>query len=84
MAQLYIEVIANALSDYHRNVLVGDYNYLSDNGAVSLKQFYTALAWQGLKNNNVQAYTDLSTQEKQILEDTFNQYYPATTSNCPD
>lgn len=64
--------------------MTGDYNFLSNNGTISLEPFYTALAWRGLKNHNVQAYLDLSTQEKQILEDTLNQYYPATTFNCPD
>ena len=84
MAQLYVDIMANALANYHRNVLVGDYNYLTNDGAISLDAFYRALAWNGLKDHNVQAYLDLSQTEKDVIADSLQQYYHATTSNCPN
>jgi len=84
MAQLYVDVIANALSDYHQNILTEDYEYLSDNGNISLEGFYRGLAWLGLKNHNVQAYIDLSQNEKDALNDAVSQYYHTSTTTCPN
>lgn len=84
MADLYIDILTQALADYHQNVLVGDYNYLSNNGEIDLTDFYEGLAWQGLKENNVQAYLDLPQERKDAIEAAINQYFHATTTNCPD
>jgi len=84
MAELYVDILANALSDYHRNILVGDYNYLTDNGSISLDSFYKALAWNGLRHHNIQAYLELSQEEKDGIEIALSQYYHSTTANCPN
>lgn len=84
MALLYIDVLKNALADFHQNVLVGDYNYLTNNGSIALDDFYEALAWQGLKNHDVQAYLDLSQSRKDEIQNALTQYYHSTTSFCPN
>ncbi|MCL5247542.1 hypothetical protein M4I21_17100, partial [Cellulophaga sp. 20_2_10] len=84
MAELYVNSIRDALKGFHENVLVGDYNYLTNNGANPLPDnFYEALAWQGLKEHNVKAYTDLSNSKKTELTNSLNEYYHSTTKNCP-
>lgn len=87
MADLYINQMRDALKSYHKNVLVGDYNYLTDNGNGTNPiddNFYEALAWEGLKDKGVQAYTNLSETKKQNLETSLEQYYHSTTRNCPN
>ncbi|MFC4221730.1 hypothetical protein [Flagellimonas marina] len=85
MAESYINTIKDALKGFHKNVLEGDYNYLTNNGANPLPDsFYEALAWQGLKQNNVKAYTDLSDARKAELTNSLNAYYHSTTKNCPN
>ena len=62
---------------------MGDYNYLTNNGTNPLpNSFYEALAWQGLKDANVKAYTDLSTPKKTELTNSLNTHYHSTTKNC--
>ena len=85
MAELYVNSMTNALKDFHKNVLTGDYNYLTNNGTNPLSNsFYEALAWQGLKDDNVKAYTDLSSLEKTALANALNAHYHSTTKNCPN
>ncbi|MEY8781675.1 hypothetical protein AB9K32_14685 [Allomuricauda sp. XS_ASV26] len=85
MAELYVNSMKNALKDFHKNVLDGDYNYLTNNGINPLPDsFYEALAWQGLKQHNVKAYTDLSDSRKTELTNSLNTYYHSTTKNCPN
>ena len=85
MADLYINSIRDALKSFHENVLVGDYNYLTNNGTNPLpNSFYEALAWQGLKDTNVKAYTDLPDTKKTELTNSLNSYYHSTTKNCPN
>ncbi len=85
MADLYIHQMKDALKSYHKNVLVGDYNYLTDNGTNPIDDnFYEALAWQGLKGQGVQAYIDLSDAKKLALQNSLNQHYHTTTKNCPN
>ncbi|CAA0232870.1 conserved exported hypothetical protein [Tenacibaculum maritimum] len=83
MAELYVNSIRDALKSFHKSVLVGDYNYLTNNGINPLPDnFYEALAWQGLKEHNVQAYTDLSSSKKTELTNALNTHYHSTTKNC--
>lgn len=85
MADLYVFSIRDALKDFHKNVLTDDYNYLTNNGAIPLPDtFYEALAWQGLKEDNVQAYNDLLGPKKTELTNSLNLYYHSTTKNCPN
>jgi hypothetical protein len=85
MADLYVGEMTNALKDFHKYALVADYNYLTDNGANPLPDsFYEALAWEGLRQHDVKAYTDLSDDKKKELNDSLELYYPTTTANCPN
>ena len=84
MAELYVTSMMNTLKSFHKNVLVRDYNYLTNNGRNPLPDdFYEALAWQGLKDHNVKAYIDLSNSKKTNLTNALNTYYHSTTKNCP-
>ena len=84
MAKLYINSISEALKSFHKNILVGDYDYLTDKGVNPLPDsFYEAIAWQGLKEHGVKAYIDLSNTKKKELTDSLNKYYHITTKNCP-
>ncbi|WP_417784760.1 hypothetical protein [Tenacibaculum sp.] len=84
MAKLYVNSMRDALKSFHKNVLVGDYNHLTDNGTNPLPDnFYEALAWQGLKDHNVEAYSDLTDAKKIALTNALNTYYHSTTKNCP-
>lgn len=60
----------------------GDYNYLFNNGQHDLDAFYKAIAWQGLKNQNVQAWIDLPQNQKDEIDQAYQQYIFATTHNC--
>ena len=85
MADLYVNSMRDALKRYHKNVLIGDYNYLTDNGTNPIDDnFYEALAWRGLKGQNVQAYIDLSDAKKLALKTSLEQNYNSTTKNCPN
>ncbi len=85
MADLYVSLIKNTLKDFHKNILVGDYNYLTNNGTNPLpNSFYEALAWQGLKDSNVKAYKNLTDSNKTQLTNALNNYYHKTTKNCPN
>lgn len=84
MAALYINSLKDALKSYHMTVMTGDYNYLSNNGQHNLDAFYKAIAWQGLKNQNVQAWIDLPQNQKDEIDQAYQQYIFATTHNCPN
>ncbi len=85
MADLYVGEMTNALKNFHKYALVSDYNYLTNNGANSLPDsFYEALAWQGLKQHDVKAYTDLSDSKKEELKNNLEFHLPTTTPNCPN
>ncbi len=85
MADLYVNSMRDALKNFHKNVLEGDYNYLTNNGTNPLpNSFYEALAWQGLKDHNVKAYTDLASSKKTELTNALNAHYHSTTKNCPN
>lgn len=85
MADLYVGEMTNALKNFHKYALVSDYNYLTNNGANPLPDsFYEALAWQGLKQHDVKAYTDLSDSKKEELQNNLEFHLPTTTPNCPN
>ncbi|MGB0198903.1 MAG: hypothetical protein ACPF80_02575 [Flavobacteriaceae bacterium] len=85
MAELYVNSLKEALKKFHKEVLVGDYNYLTDNGKNPIpNSFYEALAWQGLKEHDVKAYLDLSDSKKQELQNSLQSYYHDITKNCPE
>ncbi len=50
MALLYVNSMKEALKNFHKKVMIKDYNYLTDNGTNPLPDsFYEGLAWQGLQ-----------------------------------
>ena len=84
MAALYIDEMVETLKNFHKNVLKGDYNYLTDNGTNPLPDsFYEALAWQGLENHDVKAYLDLPDERKKELKNSLELHYHSSTKNCP-
>ncbi|BFM42860.1 hypothetical protein CFS9_15010 [Flavobacterium sp. CFS9] len=69
MAALYLESMKNALKDFHKNILGSDYNKYTDYyGEQPSDAFYEAMAWGGLKENNVKAWNDLSPAKKAEIE----------------
>ncbi|WP_281979686.1 hypothetical protein [Tenacibaculum mesophilum] len=83
MAKLYVNSMATALKEVHQAILLREYNYLSQDGTKSLDNLYEALAWQGLKGHEVQAYTELSDTKKAALTEALNTYFHSLTKNCP-
>jgi hypothetical protein len=84
MAELYLNSMKEALKNFHRQAMVGDYNFLSNNGQNNLDDFYEAIAWQGLMNQNVDAWINLSQDRKEEIDDAYQQYIFAATYNCPN
>ena len=84
MASLYVNSMKEALKSYHMTVMTGDYNYLSNNGQLDLDNFYEALAWQGLKNHNVDSWQNMPQNQKDEIDQAYQQYIFATTHNCPN
>ena len=69
MATLYLNSMKEALKAFHKNTLTDDYNkYTNYFGEVPSDAFYEALAWGGLKDNNVKAWTDLPADKKAAIE----------------
>ncbi|NQX81606.1 MAG: hypothetical protein HRT66_06400 [Flavobacteriaceae bacterium] len=81
MAKLYVDEMANTLKEFHQTVMLNDYNHLSNNGSISLDEFYEALAWEGLKGANVEAYNDLSPSKKTSLGKALQLHFYDTTRN---
>lgn len=69
IANLYLNSMKEALKTFHKNVLTDDYNkYIQHYEEVPSDAFYEALAWSGLRENNVKAWNDLSTDKKAAIE----------------
>ena len=84
MAELYIDKMASTLKAIHKGAMTGDYNYLSNNGTKSLDDFYEALAWQGLKIDDEEAWRTMPPGRQKALNDALAQSYGATTKSCPN
>jgi hypothetical protein len=70
MAALYLSSMKEALKEFNKTMLPNDYkNYTEYYGEEPSDAFYVALAWSGLKDNNFKAWTDLSAQKKQEIND---------------
>lgn len=82
MADLYINSMTNALKQIHKEILVKEYNYLSNNGSISLDNLYEALAWQGLKEHKVKAWLDKGTDTTRINDALINDFH-GLTKDCP-
>lgn len=82
MANLYVDEIANTLKYFHMNEIPKEYNYITQNGTINVDDLYEAMAWQGLKEHNVQAYYDLSSTRQAQLDLILAQYYHGLTIIC--
>ncbi len=69
IAILYLNSMKEALKEFHKTVLVDDYNkYTTHFGEVPSDAFYEALAWGGLQDANVKAWTDLPADKKAAIK----------------
>ncbi len=86
MGALYINSMRDALKKFHKNVLIDDYNkYIGYYGVAPNDDFYEALAWGGLRENNVKAWSDLSTEKKTAIANLANTAIRLTkTVPCTD
>jgi hypothetical protein len=66
MASLYINSMKEALKEFHKTILIDDYNkYIDYYGEAPSDAFYEALAWGGIRDQkNIQAWTDLPEDKK--------------------
>lgn len=84
MADLYVNSIRDALKSFHKNVLTDDYNkFVNYFGSSPSDTFYESLAWQGLKDDNVEAYNNLSDLKKISLNNEANKI-GLLTKKCPN
>ena len=69
MGALYLNSMRDALKAFHKEVLTNDYNkFISLFGAAPSNNYYEALAWRGLKEHEVKAFTDLSAEKVNALK----------------
>jgi hypothetical protein len=69
IATLYLNGMKEALKEFHKSNLIDDYNkYTQYYGEEPSDAFYEALAWGGLKDANVKAWTDLPADKKAAIE----------------
>lgn len=65
MANVYISSMATALKNFHKDVLTEDYNkYINHYGHEPTDEFYEAMSWGGLRDDDVSAWTSLSAEKK--------------------
>ena len=73
IANLYLNSMKEALKAFHQKALVDDYNkYTQYYGEAPNDAFYEALAWGGLRENNVKAWTDVPADKKATIESLSN------------
>lgn len=86
MGALYINNMRDALKEFHKNVLTDDYNkYVNYYGETPSDAFYEALAWGGLRENDVKAWVDLPTEKKAAIESLANRaILLSKTVPCPN
>ena len=86
MGALYISSMRDALKHFHKNVLTDDYNkYTTYWEEEPSDDFYEALAWRGLKEHDVDAWTNLSPERQEEIENLSSRVEGLTlTITCPD
>ncbi len=68
MADLYLDSMKKALKEFHKTQLTSDYNaYKKYYEEEPNDSFYEALAWVGLKESNVDAWTKLDENTKKAI-----------------
>jgi hypothetical protein len=56
------------LKEFHQKALPNDYNaYIRNFGSAPTDAFYKALAWNGLKEEDVSAWTELPQSQKDAI-----------------
>lgn len=84
MGNLYITQMRDALKNFHQNALPNDYNaYINHFGTPPTDLFYEALVWQGLRNDDIAAYNELS-EEKKLLLAAEEQKLGILSKKCPE
>jgi hypothetical protein len=83
MAELYIKEMAKTLKNFHQTVMKKDYENLSNNDTINLDFFYEALAWVGLREDNVIAWTSMPEIRQKELINTYNSFIGFSKLNCP-
>lgn len=69
MATLYIQSMKEALKNFHQSLFPGDISaYTAYYGEAPSDAFYEALAWGGLRNEDVKAWNELSAEKKASIE----------------
>ncbi|MHC0442814.1 hypothetical protein [Flavobacterium sp. 3-210] len=65
MGILYVESMRDVLKEFHKNIFPDDYqNYINYYGVPPSDDFYEALAWGGLQEENVKAWQELTPEKK--------------------
>lgn len=83
MGALYITSMRDALKNFHQSVLTEDYNaYINYFGNPPSDSFYEALAWQGLKTHDLDAYNQLLDEKKTQIKNE-EQNLGLLTKDCP-
>ncbi|AYN04671.1 hypothetical protein [Flavobacterium sp. 140616W15] len=68
IATLYLQSMKTALKEFHKDVLTSDYNgYKKYFGEEPSDLFYEAMAWHGLQESGVDAWTSLSEERKKEI-----------------
>lgn len=84
MADLYIDAMSTTLKEFHKTVLINDYNkYVQHYGEEPPKEFYETFAWDGLRNQGVRAWDELDEEERSIIED-LQLRVGDLTKDCPN
>jgi hypothetical protein len=69
MGSIYINSMRDALKAFHKEILTTDYKaYINYYDQTPSDSFYEALAWGGLKDNNIKTWKDLSSEKKAEIE----------------
>lgn len=84
MADLYIDAMSTTLKEFHKTVLINNYNkYVQHYGEEPPKEFYETVAWDGLRNQGVRAWDELDEGERSIIED-LQLRVGDLTKDCPN
>ena len=86
MGILYVNRMKAALKEFYETVLKDDYNkYVAYYGEVPSDAFYEAVAWGGLKDSDVKAWTDLPDDKKASINSLANRVIVlGKTVPCPN
>ncbi|WP_411028831.1 hypothetical protein [Spongiimicrobium sp. 3-5] len=77
---------AATLKSFHQQKLRTDYNFLSNNGKISLDPLYDALAWQGLRGEGIEVelWRTVPESRKRVLEAALRENLHTLTKLCPN